>query len=322
MRYFDRGMGADAAIRDLGHREVRVRVSAAEALGRCGQDEADRARAALMPYLDDASPDVRYMVALSLGRLGAQEAVDPLMELVRGDAEIMPRQAAVAALGEIGDARATEVLLEALVDELPDLRFQATSALTQVNPTAAALPLRRVLGDADAEVRASAAAALGDLGDGHAADDLCELLDDTDVAVRLEAAVALSKLDDSRGQQALARFLDDRDYGLLAAEQIFRRPDAASAAVLNEVLDRWLAPRIQKVWAAAALVRLGDERGREVLIAALDSRKETVRGLTLQLLGELGDSWCQKALETFEKTAGPEWKEEIAAALEQARRPD
>jgi HEAT repeat protein len=322
MRYFDRGTGSEAAIRDLGHRQVRVRVAAAEALARCPEDEAERARAALLPYLEDSSPDVRYMVALSLGRLGSQEAVEPLMELYRSDPELMPRQAAVAALGELGDTRATEVLLEALSDELPDLRFQATSALTQVNPAAAAAPLRRALGDEDPEVRASAAAGLGDLGDAQAADELHQLADDDSVAVRIEAAVALSKLDDGRGRQALARYLDDRDYGLLAAEQLFRRPDPGAMDALHQILDRWLAPRLQKVWAAAALVKLGDDRGREVLLQALESRKETVRGLTLQLLGQLGAPWCQRTLEELANSAAAgnwsEWQDEIAAALEQA----
>jgi HEAT repeat protein len=323
MRYFDRGTGAEAAIRDLGHRQVRVRVAAAEALGRCPEDDVERATAALLPYLEDTSPDVRYMVALSLGRLGAEEAVEPLMELYRGDPELMPRQAAVAALGELGDTRATDVLLEALTDELPDLRFQATSALTQVNPGAAVAPLRHALGDDDPEVRASAAAALGDLGDAQATDELHQLLDDDSVAVRIEAAVALSRLDDGRGRQALAHYLDHRDYGLLATEQLFRHPDPAAADALHQILERWLAPRLQKVWAAAALIKLGDDRGREVLLGALESRKETVRGLTLQLLGQLGAPWCQSALEKLAKSAmhgeWSEWQDEIEAALEQAR---
>jgi HEAT repeat protein len=315
MRYFVRETAPRAAMRDLRHPEPRVRVAALEALGRVEAESVGEAIAAVRPSLDDDSPDVRYMAALTLGQLRDGGAVERLIDMVREDPEPMPRQAAISALGRIGDDAATDALLEALAGEEPDLRFQAAAALPQVNPGAAAAPLCGALADRDAEVRASAAAALGDLGDTSVIEALVACLDDVEVQVRMEAGIALSRLGDERGRERLVQFLGDQQYGLLAAEQLFRHPGAWAAPALRQVLQRWLAPKLLKVWAAAALARLGDAEGRRVLLAMLRERNEMVRGLTLQLLGELGEPWGREALEALTGPAWAEWSEEIAEAL-------
>jgi HEAT repeat protein len=232
------------------------------------------------------------------------------------DGHPMARQAAVIALGLLGDRRATPRLIEALRHGPPDVRFQAAASLVQIDPESAARPLRRALGDEDPEVRASAVTALGVLGERANAGAIAFLLQDPSPAVELEAAVALARLGDPRGAPALVHHLDSKDHQILAAEHLYRCPSPDVTPALRRHLGRWLAPPLMKVWLSAALARLGEAQGRQRLIALLESRRQTVRGLTIQLLGEIGEGWAREALEAFAASpAGEGWGEEIAAAL-------
>jgi HEAT repeat protein len=319
MKYIGTAPSVASSIRDLKDRSPQARAEASEALGRSGGTEAERARSALRPMLADESPTVRYAAALSLGKLGDAQAVEPLLRLMREESDPLPRQAAVVALGQLGDPVATESLLQALDCDDPDIRFQAATALSQVNPGAAIAPLRKALRDTDPDVRASAAAALGDLVDRESAKDLAALLEDEELSVRLEAAVALARLDDQRGTRLLVSLLDHRQYSLLAAEHLFRCPDPAALDTLRKLLGKWTAPPLLKVWAAGTLARLGCAEGRETLLSLLSSRKETVRGLSIQLLGALDTLWSRNALEKLRRPPVARdweaWQEEIALAL-------
>jgi hypothetical protein len=87
------------------------------------------------------------------------------------------REAAVTALGRLGDQRATEPLLNALHDEDPFVRAAAVEALPRVlRPETALPPLIGTLGDDEQLVRARAAEALGQLGAPGAVEPLLALL--------------------------------------------------------------------------------------------------------------------------------------------------
>lgn len=316
MRYADQSINPEAALRDLEDPNPRVRVQAADALGKLKDEPARRALPALQRALNDDDPEVRYTAALALGELGDQGCLKALMQMVEGDGHPMPRQAAVIALGMLGDERATRVLVKALREAPPDVRFQATTSLVQVNPEAAVKPLRRALSDDDVEVRGSAVAALGDLGDARAARAVARLLDDPEPGIRMEAAVALARLGDRRGTGVLASNLSDRKRCYLAAEQLFLHPDEEARTALEQTLSRWLSPSLLKVWAAGALLRMGHEQAREPLLRLLGSRRTMVRGLAIEVLGQLSQPWAREALEELASSpAGEQWKEELEAAL-------
>lgn len=319
MRYVDRTTSPQAAIHDLRHPEPEVRVRAVEALGKVEPEHVEQAAAALVPLLDDRIPDVRYMAALSLGRLEDSGAVDHLIEMARSDRDDLPRQAALAALGQIGDPRATDVLIEALTSPSPDLRFQATASIVQVNPTAALEPLRSTLSDEDPEVRSSAAAALGDLHDLESIDAVATMLEDPVPDVCLEAALTLSRLGDMRGPQQLVHFLKHKEYCIVAAEYLFRSTHPSAIQELRRILHSWLSPGVLKVWAAGILAKLADPEGKEQLLSMLHKREPMIRGLVIQLLGELAFPWCRNALESLHQSIDGgwrQWRDEIDEALE------
>jgi HEAT repeat protein len=195
-----------------------------------------------------------------------------LVEQIEGDGHPLPRQAAVISLGLIGDRSAVPALLRALQTAPPDVRFQAATSVAQLDSAAAQAPLQQALHDADAEVRAAAAAALGDIGDRQAAAALAGLLDDPHPEASFEAACALARLGDRRGTPLLVAGLASEERGLRAAEHLYLCPDPSASAALRRRLDRWLTPRLQKVWLAGALARLGEGRGRGQLVGRLWSR--------------------------------------------------
>lgn len=309
-------LSLEVALRDLEHHSPRARLRALDALGKAPAADVDRACQALRPFLGDDDPEARYTAALSLGELEDRASVEALIAQIDGDGHPLPRQAAVIALGMIGDPRALKALVQALRHAPPDVRFQAVTSLVQVAPEEAPGPLRRALSDEDQEVRGSAAAALGDLRCQRAANDLVALLQDPYPGVCLEAAVALARLGDRRGSAVLVENLSSGDRQLLAAEHLFRCPDAEVIPHLHRLLGRWFTSPLAKVWAAGALCRLKDGSGKEKLLGLLRNRRIMVRGLAIQVLGELGQPWAMEALqELAAKPEGQQWLREIEDAL-------
>lgn len=322
MRYADRTVDFEAALRDLGHANPRVRANAADALGSAElEDHVPRAREALRRALRDDRAEVRYAAALSLGELRDASSVDALCEQMEGDGHPMARQAATIALGMVGERRAVPALARALRDGAPDVRFQAATSLAQLDPAAALEPLLAALGDEDGEVRGAAAEAIGQLGDPARAAALLPLLDDFHEVARHEAALALAKLGDPRAAPTLARTLADRDPDrvIAAAEHLFRCPSEAVATTMRRFLARFLTPTLVKVWLAGALARLEDPQAQARLRGFLGSRRAQVRGLAIEVLGQLGQDWARALLEELRASpAGAAWAEELAAALDDA----
>ena len=143
------------------------------------------------------------------------------------------RRAAAEALGRLGDARAVEPLISALIDQEGDVRTAAAEALQQLDwrpeetaaggaywtathqwdeavRAGAVEPLVMALQDHAAAVREEAAEALGTIGDARAIAPLSAALGDGDLSVARAAARALvamyssGRLDDAQKAEVLA----------------------------------------------------------------------------------------------------------------------
>ncbi len=282
----------EAALRDLEHRDPRVRAQAADALGRSDDGERYAAEPALLRACDDPHPSVRYAALLSLGELAAAGAVGVLAAHL-GDGEPLCREAAAIALGQLGPAggaAAWDALAGALAAAEPEVRFQAIASLAEIDAARAAALLLPLVDDRDPKVRAQVAAALGDGGDVAHAAALLRLLDDAP-EVRHEAALALARLRDRRALPALTAALGDRERAYDAATALATLgigDDAAARAALAAIVGRFLGDPLLKVRAAEALARAGDARGGEYLRKAAAARRDDVRGLAQSVLSELG----------------------------------
>jgi HEAT repeat protein len=286
----------EAALRDLGSKDGRVRAAAADALGDLPEDTTEDERAlatrGLLGRLRDDRFEVRVTAAFSLGTLHAAESVPALIDALR-DSSSEVRQAAAISLGRIGGEAAWAGLEATLAEAPPDVRFQAIASLAEIDGPRAYDRVVQAVSDGDPEIRSQAAAILGELGESRAAGWLADLLADPNPGVRFSAARSLGFLGDARGADELVRALaDGGDRALDAAEALELARATRAADALAAVLKRFLAPKTLKVRAAAALVAVAPthaeaERARDYLRLQSQSKAADVRGLAEQALARL-----------------------------------
>jgi len=111
----------------------------------------------LVPLLDDEDMLVAEAAAWAIGESGhaSREVRVALEAVARGHAEPLCREAAVAALGALGDVRGLATILAAL-DDKPAIRRRAVIALAPFEGDEVEAALRRCLDDRDWQVRQAA----------------------------------------------------------------------------------------------------------------------------------------------------------------------
>jgi hypothetical protein len=134
-------------------------------------------------------------------------------------------------LGNLGDRRATPLLIEALADRDPETRIYAALALGRLKDPASLPHLLDAFRSDERDVRKAAAYALGELGDRQAVEPLAGALADPIADVRFNAAIALARFGDTRSIGVIREMLDrsrlDRIEGM--------RPDQKEATILAAI---------------------------------------------------------------------------------------
>ncbi len=175
-----------------------------------------------------------------LGRLGFQTPVPQLRSFASSD-EPAVRQAAVAALHQIGAIGAGDWMLRAKEDD-DTLRLNALASLGHLSHAEAAEALILGLGHHKSLVRQAACIGLGRLGDKTHGEKLKIALTDADPMVRRYAAEAIAKLDYKAAVPDLLmaleanvagayvvralRVLTGEDFGFDPSDPLLRRQEA------------------------------------------------------------------------------------------------
>lgn len=116
----------------------------------------------LAAALDDTEAAVVEAAAWALGEAGAAaRSVVPRLAALAGEGTPLCREAAVAALGAIGDPAGLPAVVAAL-DDRPAIRRRATLSLAAFDGEEAEAGLRRAAADRDWQVRQAAEELLGD----------------------------------------------------------------------------------------------------------------------------------------------------------------
>jgi HEAT repeat protein len=153
-------LGALRRIGALTAADVRLGLADADGGVRRRACEAAAAvpEADLLPFLADADPSVAETAAFALGERGpaATEAVEDLARVAREHDEPLCREAAVAALGAIGDRRGLAAVLDAAASDRPAIRRRAVVALAAFDGPEVVAALRTALDDRDWQVRQAA----------------------------------------------------------------------------------------------------------------------------------------------------------------------
>ena len=235
-----------------------VRAAAALSLGAL-KDE--RASAPLLAALSDENAEIRLQAAAALGKLKDAKAVAQLSEIVENPLEPdTVRDAAVAALGNIGDKSAEDVLIRALDIRVGNISKNAIVALGKLESETAIPKLIAILEDkqialdastdalAKASARTKAATALGEIGGARAAEAIAErLVDDTEYIVALEDAANRKAIgaDDLKRNWSWEVFVN-------AAKKL-DLPAFAAPKMLARAEDEWENHQVRN----AAMVALG-----------------------------------------------------------------
>jgi HEAT repeat protein len=281
----------EAALRDVGSRDPKMRALAAERLGDLRGSEGvegalDRAVEGLAKLGDDPDATVRTMAIAGLGRLKDPRSLEVVLARF-ADCEGSVREAAVMAAGEIGGERAREALRRAVRDERPDVRFQAVAAYAAVAGEDARPALALALGDDDPLVRASAVESLSTLGPSEdARTRIARLLTDRAPEVVEEAALALGQLGDRRAIPHLIR-LTTGPRGFEAMSLLGDLGATEAADALDRLAGAMLKPLLVKAAAATALVRIGDPRGEAHFRRVFDAWRDDARTYCVDVIGEL-----------------------------------
>jgi HEAT repeat protein len=134
-------------------------------------------------------------------------------------------------LGNLGDRRATPLLIEALGEKDVETRLYAALALGRLRDPAAVPSLLTVFANDERDVRKAAAYALGEIGDPGAVPALAAALTDPIADVRFNVAVALARFDDHRAIGVVREMLDRRRLDNVAG----MRDDQKEATILAAI---------------------------------------------------------------------------------------
>lgn len=137
-------------------------------------------------------------IAADLMKLKDPRTIKPLIRALEKpaltDDDLGIQALAVRILGELGEAGAVELLINALKNDNWMTQYWAAVSLGQLKDERATYPLIETLQNSENEVRHMAVWALGEIGDLRAADTLIDALRDPDYRVKQVASLAWDKL--------------------------------------------------------------------------------------------------------------------------------
>ena len=150
-------------IRLLSDEDSAVRAAAAEKLGVCGHRSIEHLASAEA----DREPKVREAVATAYGELRQPSVIPWLVEVGKSDPDRTVKEAAVAALGAIGEDAAIDPLLMFITDGPPQVRRRAIAAITVFDDPRIEPAIQRAALDRNSGVREAAEMVVGkQLSDG------------------------------------------------------------------------------------------------------------------------------------------------------------
>lgn len=290
-----------------------VRAGIALALGQLKPEEAVEP---LLRVLEGDDPQVQTAAALALCDIKSMKAGPLLARMLRSHREPAVRIAVARALEALADPATFDALEDALKeDDNVDVRMVVTRALGRLNNERAVYVLSRtVLGDSNTEVRRLATRALGQLQDARAVATLMiDLEHDRDPTVRSDAIKSIQNL-------SQLGFIDFITKALLDREAEIRRDAVNALGKLNH--PRTVPPLrkalndIEPSVRQAAVEALGGLKCPEAAAALLEALKDTdnnVRRYAIQQLENLGVQAAAAPLANLLKN-DDDWSARLLAA--------
>ncbi len=269
-------------IKALKSKDKNIRMHAAIALGRIGDD---RAVPHLIDALNDKSPAVRRAAAIALGMIGNNAAVDALLKRLN-DEDVEVRKAALESLTDLNlSKKDIEKVKESLKDPDPRVRELAAMVLEK-GGEAAVEALLEAIEDKVREVRVTATQSL--LG------CLARVPVERSEVIRKKVSDKMVKAKDVA--EVVIEVLDKAESGAIKKNAIWllgQLGDPKGLEPLLKVLERGTAD--EKRLAATSLVKMGSN-AVDRLGELIKHSDEEVRRLVCWILGEIGDIRAKEIL--------------------------
>ena len=244
----------------------------------------------LLANLNDPDAEVRLAAIFTLGERAEGRAVKPLL-VAHGRRSAQEQAAILRAFRAMGNVIFSPLHTILLRDVKPVLRADAAHILGELSNPTSIPALSRAIQDPHEMVRALVVNALNKFDDTRIFTPLVKALKDDTLTVRLEAALALGKRGDVRAVETLMRayehhLVHPRNMPLVFAA-LARIGDPRGVDVLADALLESDFPDVRAA-AAVALGHIDDIRCQDVLRAALDDRDPTVREAVQAALNQKG----------------------------------
>jgi len=189
-----------------------------------------------------------------------EQQVESIYRGAKHDDPLVRRYLSIV-LGELGDRRATPLLIEATGDKDLETRIYAAIGLGELRDPAGVPRLIVMLKEDDSGVRKAASYALGELHDARAVEPLAALLADETADVRWNAAIALAQFGDRRAVPVLLEMLDRTRLDRVRKMTEEQKEDAMimALAVYPKVVGAAeAAPELQRIAANDPSLRVRD----------------------------------------------------------------
>lgn len=172
----------------------RIRYAAVSQFDTLGTDDRQTSLEILRDRLfNDSEFDVQAAAADAIGGLKLTEAYEDLERVYYGTSEWLLQFSILAALGELGEPRGYELLIEALSSDNSLIRTAAISALGDLGDERAVSHVIPLADDEDWQVRHRVAQSLGRLGGSQSRVTLEKLAKDSVESVAQEATNSLNQ---------------------------------------------------------------------------------------------------------------------------------
>ncbi len=215
-----------------------------DAIWTLGERKAKEALPTLLEVMEKTdSYAVRGQVAIALGKLGDERAIEALRSCLGKDTPPRIRAYALNAMGQIGSSKAIPYIVEYLLDPSNEYRDSASWALKGIHDPAVSSILKQALFEIEGDryTKGNLVYSLGELGILDAVDDIISWLEDVEDPYVIEDAVyALGTLGDPKAVDTLIGYLDHADavVRMRAADALGNIGDPRSIPALEALIQR------------------------------------------------------------------------------------
>ncbi|MFW9922748.1 MAG: HEAT repeat domain-containing protein [Candidatus Thorarchaeota archaeon] len=151
-----------------------------------------------LQQLNDEDENVRSQAALSLGWIGDEEVIEPLINILQNDESPKVRANAAMAIGQLGSEKAINSLLHSLNDTDHNVRGMAVYSLGLMKSFDAIQPIIQIMqNDPDKETRIAAIDSLSQISDSSVIDSMVKIfVSEENNEIKSEIKKALIKICD------------------------------------------------------------------------------------------------------------------------------